>query len=149
VIGDAAHAIVPFYGQGMNAGFEDCRILNQLLTEHGDRWPQVLQEFQKARKEDCDAIAELAFDNFAEMRDLVADPEFLVRKKIEARLHHLYPDRWIPLYSMVTFHDNIRYSEAYKTGKKQAEIMDLVMQTPGISNEWENLDFQAVADRLS
>lgn len=148
VIGDAAHAVVPFYGQGMNAGFEDCRILNQLLDEHKDRWPDVLKVFQHSRKRDCDAIAELAFDNFIEMRDLVADPEFLLRKKIEARLHEIYPDKWIPLYSMVTFHDDISYSQAQIMGKKQAKIMDEVMRKPGISTGWEQLDFKNIVDQL-
>ena len=149
VIGDAAHGIVPFYGQGMNAGFEDCRILNELLTSHHDNWPTALQEFQDLRKEDTDAIAKLAFDNFIEMRDHVADPEFLLRKKIEARLHELYPDKWIPLYSMVTFNEGIRYSHAYHTGKKQAEIMDKVMRQPGLSTRWQQLNFQEIVDQLS
>jgi kynurenine 3-monooxygenase len=149
VIGDAAHAIVPFYGQGMNAGFEDCRILNQLLDEHKDQWPQVLKVFQETRKKDSDAIAALAFHNFLEMRDLVADPQFLLRKKIEARLHQMFPDKWIPLYSMVTFYDNISYSQAYGTGKKQAKIMDEVMRKPGITTEWEQLDFKSIVDQLS
>src|SRR5690242_1966532 len=106
VIGDAAHAIVPFFGQGMNAGFEDCRILNELLDTHHDNWATVLSKFQEQRKPDADAIAQLALDNFIEMRDLVADATFLLRKKIEAKLHELYPEKWIPLYSMVTFYDN-------------------------------------------
>lgn len=109
LIGDAAHGIVPFYGQGMNAGFEDCRILNLILEQHSDDWSHALDLFQQSRKKDCDAIAELAFLNFIEMRDKVADPEFLLRKKIEAKLHELFPDKWIPLYSMVTFHGNIPY----------------------------------------
>ncbi|MCW5910245.1 MAG: FAD-dependent monooxygenase, partial [Cyclobacteriaceae bacterium] len=80
LIGDAAHGIVPFYGQGMNAGFEDCRILNDLLNQHRDNWDIALPEFQKLRKPDTDAIAQLALDNFIEMRDLVADADFLLRK---------------------------------------------------------------------
>ena len=103
VIGDAAHALVPFYGQGMNAGFEDCRVLNDLLNKFNDDWSAVLPAFQQLRKPDADAIAQLAIDNFIEMRDLVADEDFLLRKKIEAKLHELYPDKWIPQYSMVTF----------------------------------------------
>ena len=148
-IGDAAHGIVPFYGQGMNAGFEDCRILNELLDNCKDHWPSALEEFQKTRKEDTDAIAQLAFDNFIEMRDLVADPEFLLRKKIEARLHELYPEKWIPLYSMVTFKENIRYSHAYRTGKKQERIMQDVMKQPDIEKNWHQLNFREIVDRLS
>ena len=110
-----------FYGQGMNAGFEDCRVLNQLLDDLNDNWDKVLPEFQNRRKPDADAIAQLALDNFIEMRDLVDDPNFILRKKIEARLHHLYPEKWIPLYSMVTFNENMRYSEALERGNIQKE----------------------------
>ena len=149
LIGDAAHGIVPFYGQGMNAGFEDCRILNELLDHYGEDWPRVLQEFQYTRKEDADAIAELAFDNFVETRDRVADPAFLLRKQIEAKLHALYPDKWIPLYSMVTFNDHIRYSDAYRKGKKQEQIMNEVMKTPDIASRWQALNFKQIVDSLT
>ncbi|HZX74172.1 MAG TPA: NAD(P)/FAD-dependent oxidoreductase, partial [Cyclobacteriaceae bacterium] len=117
LIGDAAHGIVPFFGQGMNAGFEDCRILNQLLDKHHDDWQKASEEFQQLRKPDTDAIAQLALENFIEMRDLVADEDFLLRKKIEAKLHELYPEKWIPLYSMVTFHEGKRYSESLTIGR--------------------------------
>jgi kynurenine 3-monooxygenase len=148
LIGDAAHAIVPFYGQGMNAGFEDCRILNQLLDEGKDDWNNVSSEFQRQRKPDADAIAKLALDNFIEMRDLVGDPEFLLRKKIESHLHTLYPEQWIPLYSMVTFNENIRYSEAYAIGQKQKKIMDEVMKDPNITTTWQLLPFQQIVAQL-
>ena len=148
LIGDAAHAIVPFYGQGMNAGFEDCRILNRLLDKHKDDWEKAVMVFQQERKADTDAIAQLALDNFIEMRDLVADADFLLRKKIEAKLHELFPDQWIPLYSMVTFHDEIRYSEALRIGRKQKTIMDEVMQIPGIKSTWEDLDFEQLVRQL-
>lgn len=149
LIGDAAHAVVPFYGQGMNAGFEDCRILNELLDKFNEDWSKVLPEFQALRKPDGDAIAELALDNFIEMRDLVADPEFLLRKKIEAKLHELYPHRWIPQYSMVTFNDNIRYSDARRTGQKQKVIMDEVMRQPGIEQNWQQLNFEKIVSQLN
>jgi kynurenine 3-monooxygenase len=132
----------------MNAGFEDCRILNALLDKHHDHWDIALSEFQKQRKPDADAIAKLALDNFVEMRDLVADADFLLRKKIEARLHTLYPEKWIPLYAMVTFHDHIRYSEAYTISRLQAKIMNEVMSRPGIQDQWESLDFKAIAESL-
>ncbi len=148
LIGDAAHAIVPFYGQGMNAGFEDCRILNQLLNKNNDDWGRTIDEFEAVRKPDADAIATLALDNFVEMRDLVADADFLLRKKIEARLHQLYPEKWIPLYTMVTFRDDIRYSEAHATGQRQKKIMDEVMTRSGIFDNWESLDFAAIVSKL-
>ncbi len=149
LIGDAAHAIVPFFGQGMNAGFEDCRVLNQLLDQHQDNWDEVLPRFQTLRKPDADAIGKLALDNFIEMRDLVGDADFLLRKKIEAKLHDLFPDKWIPLYSMVTFYDHIRYSDAYSTGQKQKQIMDDVMGIKGIESNWQNLDFEKIVEKLS
>lgn len=148
LIGDAAHGIVPFYGQGMNAGFEDCAVLNRLLDTYGDDWQKVAPEYQRLRKADSDAIAQLALDNFVEMRDLVADPDFLLRKKIESRLHELYPKEWIPLYSMVAFHDEIRYSDAMEMGRRQKVIMDSVMQTPDIEKTWEQLDFRKIVSQL-
>jgi kynurenine 3-monooxygenase len=142
LIGDASHAIVPFYGQGMNAGFEDCRLLDQLLSKHKDDLLPAFAEFQTSRMVDTDAIADLAFQNFIEMRDLVADQEFLLRKEIEMKLHDLYPDVWIPLYSRVTFSDQ-PYSEAQRIGHIQRSIMDKVMEIPGIEDKWESLDFSA------
>jgi kynurenine 3-monooxygenase len=148
LIGDAAHGIVPFYGQGMNAGFEDCRILNELLNTHDDQWENMLLEFQRVRKPNTDAIAQLALDNFIEMRDLVGDADFLLRKKIEAKIHQLFPHKWIPLYSMVTFHENIPYADAYAVGQKQSKIMDNVMKQPGIFENWEQLDFARIAAQM-
>ena len=148
LLGDAAHGIVPFYGQGMNAGFEDCRVLNDLLNLYQEDWKKTLLEFQQQRKPDADAIAQLALDNFIEMRDLVDDPEFILRKKIEAKLHQLYPEKWIPLYSMVTFHDDMRYSTALETGQKQKNIMDEVLSQQDIKMKWEDLDFEKIVERL-
>lgn len=148
LIGDAAHGIVPFFGQGMNAGFEDCRVLNGLLDAHSDNWNSVLPEYQQLRKPDGDAIAQLALDNFIEMRDLVDDPAFILRKKIEAKLHELYPTRWIPLYSMVTFYDEVRYSEALHTGRLQKMVMEEVLAEPGIETNWPSLDFESIVLKL-
>jgi kynurenine 3-monooxygenase len=136
LIGDAAHAIVPFFGQGMNCGFEDCRVLDELIDQFGDDWQKVFTEYQTSRKPDADAIADLAVNNFTEMRDRTADPKFLLQKKIEARLHEKYPDKWIPAYSQVTFSPHIRYSEALKRGQKQEAIMQEVMQLAGIEEKW-------------
>jgi len=138
LIGDAAHAIVPFFGQGMNCGFEDCSVLNGLIEKHEEDWTTILSEYQQLRKPDGDAIADLALNNFIEMRDKIADPRFLLQKKIEARLHEKYPDKWIPAYSQVTFSPQIRYSEALQRGQKQEAIMEEVMKTPGIEEKWES-----------
>ena len=148
LIGDAAHAIVPFYGQGMNAGFEDCRILNNLLNQYNDDWDTVLPLYQQQRKPDGDAISELAIKNFVEMRDHVSDKEFLLRKKIESKIHDLYPDKWIPLYSMVTFQDTMRYSEALSLGKKQEKIMLQLMKDPHLKYDWESRDYADVIRQL-
>lgn len=149
LIGDAAHGIVPFYGQGMNAGFEDCFVLNQLLDQHDDHWDRVIPAFEKLRKPDADAIAQLALDNFVEMRDHVADPDFIIRKKIETKLHELYPEKWIPLYAMVTFHENIRYSDACRIGQQQKVIMDEVMKMPRIESTWPQLNFAQIVEQLN
>ncbi len=149
LIGDASHGIVPFYGQGMNSGFEDCRVLNELLEKHNDDWQKVMHAFQEQRKPDTEAIADLALANFREMRDLVADDDFLLRKKIEARLYELYPDKWIPLYSMVTFREDMRYSVAKRRGEIQQEIMDKVMKQEGFRENWESADFSWVINELA
>jgi kynurenine 3-monooxygenase len=138
LIGDAAHAIVPFFGQGMNCGFEDCRILDELIEQNGDDWKTILQQYQTLRKPDGDAIADLAINNFTEMRDKTADPKFLLQKKIEARLHEKYPDKWVPAYSQVTFSPHIRYSEALQRGQRQEKIMQEVMQQQNIDVQWNN-----------
>jgi kynurenine 3-monooxygenase len=148
LIGDAAHAIVPFYGQGMNSGFEDCFILDGLIEKYGTfSWDLVFEKFQKMRKPDTDAICKLAMDNFKEMRDKVSDPRFLIRKKIEAKLHELFPYDWVPLYSMVTFTD-IKYSDAYAIGMVQEAVLDKVMSDPFIAQKWENLDYHAILDNV-
>lgn len=148
LIGDASHAMVPFYGQGMNCGFEDCYILNQLIENLGtSSWELVFEKFQKKRKPDADAICQLAMENFIEMRDSVADPKFQLRKKIEAKLHDLYPKDWIPLYTMVTFSD-MGYAEAYAKGKLQEAIMDKVMADPLITENWNKLDYEDIINQM-
>ncbi len=138
LIGDAAHAIVPFFGQGMNCGFEDCVILNSLIDKHNEDWPVILEEYQTLRKPDADAIADLALTNFVEMRDKVADPKFLLQKKIEAAFSKKYPDKWIPAYAQVTFSPHIRYSEALKSSARQEAIMQEIMSLPGIGEMWQS-----------
>jgi kynurenine 3-monooxygenase len=143
LIGDASHAIVPFYGQGMNSGFEDCFVLDRLMDEHGDDWDKLLKEYEMERKPDGDAIADLAMRNFVEMRDLTGDPEFLLRKKIEARFSKKYPDKWTPLYSLVTFSAKVRYSEAQALGKRQDELMAEIMNMPNVHEIWDSPEVEA------
>lgn len=138
LIGDAAHAIVPFFGQGMNCGFEDCVVLNDLIDKHKEDWTKIFPEYQNLRKPDGDAIADLAIMNFVEMRDRTADPKFLLQKKIEARFSAKYPDKWVPLYSMVTYSPQIRYSTALREGQRQEQIMQKVMALTDIEQKWDS-----------
>ncbi|MDT7829633.1 NAD(P)/FAD-dependent oxidoreductase [Pricia sp. S334] len=137
LVGDSAHAIVPFYGQGMNAGFEDIFVLNQIIDKHGDDWEHIFQEYQEVRKPNADAIAELSYRNFLEMSSKTADSEFLLQKKIEKRFAAKHPDKWIPVYSRVTFSDR-PYAEALAVGDAQEEIMRRVMQLPEIGTQWDS-----------
>ncbi len=136
LIGDASHAIVPFYGQGMNSGFEDCTILDEMADEFKEDWASIIREFNATRINDANAIADLALRNFIEMRDKVGDPKFLLRKKIAAWLHEKYPEDFLPLYSMVTF-SHIPYSEALKEGKRQDELFERILSVPGIEKNWQ------------
>jgi kynurenine 3-monooxygenase len=138
LVGDAAHAIVPFYGQGMNCGFEDCVVFDKLMDTHGDDWKTIFRQFESLRKPDGDAIADLAVSNFIEMRDKVGQKEFLLQKKIEAWFSSKYPEKWIPLYTMVTFSPDIRYSEAKREGERQESIMKKVMALDNIEAKWNS-----------
>ena len=135
LIGDAAHAIVPFFGQGMNAGFEDCRVLMEILDDTDDDWSLAMPAFESARKKNADAIAVLALENFVEMRDKVADPVFLAKKKIERRLATLVPDLVTPLYTMVTFSPHIPYAEALRRGRAQERVLDAAVKIPDIDDD--------------
>ncbi len=131
LIGDACHAIVPFYGQGMNAGFEDITILYEMMERYGEDWEMVFSEYEKSRKPNADAIAELSYRNFLEMSSKTADDKFLLQKKIEKVFSDRHPDKWIPLYSRVTFSDR-PYTEALAIGDLQNEIMQKVLLTENI-----------------
>lgn len=122
LLGDAAHAIVPFFGQGINCGFEDCSCLLELVDKYGAVWERIFREFEETRKVNTDAIADLAIENFVEMRDHVGDPRFLFRKKVELALEAKYPELFIPKYAMVTFH-RIPYAIALRRGNTQDEIL--------------------------
>lgn len=125
LIGDAAHAIVPFYGQGMNCCFEDCRVLDGLVGECGDDWGAIVERFYAARKPNSDAIARLAVANFLEMRSKVVDPAYLRKRKAETALHEMFPDQWLPLYTMVTF-TTIGYAEAWERSRAQDLLLDRI-----------------------
>ena len=141
LIGDACHAIVPFYGQGMNAGFEDISILNEMIERYGDDWKTVLSEYQKSRKPNADAIAELSYRNFMEMSTKTADEKFLLQKKIEKLFSDKHPDKWIPLYSRVTFSDR-PYAEALAIGDYQNAIMDTVLKMENIEQKWDSTEVE-------
>lgn len=149
LIGDAAHAMVPFYGQGMNCGFEDCRILNELIDKHHGNWQEILNAYQESRKPNGDAIIELAKRNFVEMSELSADKNFLLRKKIEAKFHEQYPELWVPLYSMVTFSPHISYAQALQTGDVQKQIMDEIMAMPNIETCWQEKHVYELLHKLA
>ena len=136
LLGDAAHAIVPFYGQGMNCGFEDCTVFDEMYKAADGNWDGLLDRFSEQRVPDGNAILDLALMNYVEMRDLTGDPDFLLRKKIEAKFTQLHPDKWMPLYSQVTF-SNTRYSDALNNDKRQQAIMDQVMQLENIRTAWD------------
>ena len=138
LLGDAAHAIVPFFGQGINCGFEDCTVLLELLDRYGPDWTRVFSEFEQARKINTDAIADLAVENFVEMRDRVADPRFLLRKKIELALEQKYPEYFVPKYAMVTFH-RVPYSMALRRGQVQDAMLSELCQGIG---RVEDLDWK-------
>ena len=144
IFGDASHAIVPFYGQGMVSGFEDCYVFDQLADELWDDKEELFKQFEESRRPDADAIADLALRNFIEMRDSVANPKFLLRKKIEKAINAKHPEKWVPLYSMVTFSE-LRYSEALARGKEQDKIMEEILSWDGIEENWEQAD---VFDRI-
>jgi kynurenine 3-monooxygenase len=147
LIGDAAHAIVPFYGQGMNCGFEDCRILMDLHDDLNGDWPAILDAYQHARKPNGDAIAQLALDNFVEMRDKVADQQFLLRKKIEAWLYATYPDKFVPLYTLVTF-SHVPYADALRIGQENDALFARYMSIDAIAKDWTSADARAAFDAL-
>ena len=123
LLGDAAHAIVPFHGQGMNAAFEDCAVLDALLDAARATGRRCFSAFEQARRANTDAIAQMALENYTEMRDAVLDATYLRRKGIAMALERSFPDRFIPRYSMVMFHPEIPYAEALRRGALQTQLL--------------------------
>ncbi len=145
LLGDAAHAIVPFHGQGMNCAFEDCIELATLVDDGGE-WKALFARFQQRRQANADAIAQMALENYIEMRDTVRDPAFLRQKAIALELERRHPRRFIPRYSMVSFHPEIPYAEALRRGALQAQILQ-ALDTQGAGTEPGPIDWE-FADRL-
>jgi len=142
LIGDSAHAIVPFYGQGMNAGFEDCTILDGMYEQYGGDWSKIIPEFAHKREADGNAIAELALRNFIEMRDKVGDPKFLLRKKIAAHLHSKHPD-FMPVYSMVSF-SNTPYHVALREDDNQDRLFERILAVENVEQNWDGEEVERV-----
>ena len=145
LLGDAAHAVVPFYGQGMNCGFEDVQELNTLLDATGENWDDTLNKFELQRKPNADAIADLALYNFVEMRDLSGREDFQLRLKIEKKIAQKFADKFMTHYAMVTFSD-LSYNEAKKRGEQQNVLLDKIMAIPGIESKWDSEEVLTIAE---
>lgn len=139
LMGDAAHAIVPFYGQGMNASFEDVITFDAVLSKYENNWATLFSEYEKTRKKDTDAIADLAVDNFHEMKDHVANPLFQEKRKIEIKLEKQFPDSYASKYSLVTFNASIGYRKAMLKGRAQDKAI-LNMLLEGVISSTDNAD---------
>lgn len=149
LIGDAAHAIVPFHGQGMNAAFEDCVEFDGLVAAHGADWSLVLGEFEARRRDNARAIAEMALENYREMRERVRDDDFRLRTDVAFELERRFPKRFVPRYSMVMFHPEISYAEAQQRGAVQDELLGELI---GDARRLEDIDFApapGMLDRMS
>jgi kynurenine 3-monooxygenase len=146
IIGDAAHAILPFYGQGMNSGFEDCVIFDDLMDEIVDL-EALFYTFQKSRKPNTDALAKLSYNNFLEMRDHVKNPQFLLRKKVDAFLGENYADVWTPLYTMVAFR-NTPFEEIVEISHWQNRVLDRIMEIPDLEDYWQTIDYESILDEI-
>lgn len=145
LLGDAAHAIVPFHGQGMNAAFEDCVALDTLIGRHGYDWRAVFAEFEGERARNSRAIAEMALENYLEMRDEVRDAKFELRAAASFELERRFPGRWVPRYSMVMFHPEIPYADAQRRGAIQMRILrDLTARAATIAD----VDFTRAAELI-
>jgi kynurenine 3-monooxygenase len=126
LMGDAAHAVVPFYGQGMNCSFEDVVVFDNMIEKYGDDWKTIFDEYQKERKPNADAIADLAVQNYYEMADKVGDKHFLHKKHIEHELSELYPDKFKSQYELTTFSLS-GYKYAWDMGKKNDALLERII----------------------
>jgi kynurenine 3-monooxygenase len=124
LIGDAAHAVVPFHGQGMNLAFEDCVVLDRILKTSDADWQDVFRRFENEQRANANAIADMALENYVEMRDTVRDPKFALRNALAFELERRQPERFIPRYSMVMFHADIPYRIAQLRGEVQNSLLE-------------------------
>ena len=146
LVGDAAHAMVPFFGQGMNAGLEDCAVLDACLDRHSGDWGQALPEYQELRKPNCDAVTDMSLANFIELSERVGDPRFLLQKEIERKIHQMYPERFVPLYSMVAF-GHLPYAEVQEIARAQEEVVRRIMAAERIEERWRTPEAEALVDQ--
>ena len=146
LLGDAAHAIVPFHGQGMNLAFEDCVLLDRMISEHHDDWPTIFARFEAEQLANANAIADMALDNYIEMRDTVRDPKFALRKALAFELEQRLPGHFIPRYSMVMFHANIPYLVAQQRGEVQSALLEEFTAT---ANTIDDVDVDAAATAVT
>lgn len=147
LIGDAAHAIVPSYGQGANSGFEDCSVLADCIADSAGDWRRAFARYEALRKPNAEAIADLALEHFHELRDLVGDPDFLLRKRIERRINELFPDRYSPLYALISFTD-LPYVEALQRDREQRTLVDRVQAIPDIEDRLESEEIRNLIEDL-
>ncbi|MGI8883259.1 MAG: FAD-dependent oxidoreductase [Pyrinomonadaceae bacterium] len=144
LLGDSAHAMVPFYGQGMNCSFEDCRVFDSIIEKHGTDWEKVFDAYSNQRKPNADAICDLAEENFYEMRDAVADPVFQKKRALETCLEHEFPD-YFSKYSMVTFREDLPYAIAKEKGNAQDKLL---MEICAEIDDVGEIDLYAVLEKL-
>ena len=144
LLGDAAHAVVPFFGQGMNASFQDCSLLRKLIDKHSGDWAVIFSEFSRIHVKNGHSIAKMAIENYLEMRDHVNDPTYRKRRKLELKMERMFPGEFIPRYSMVSFHQ-IPYSEVYTRGEKQLKIIEAMLEK---FDDISEIDEIAVQDYL-
>ena len=147
LIGDAAHVIFPYYGQGANAGFEDCRVLIECLEQSRHNWGEALSKYERLRKPNLDAMADLCKEHYIELRKSLADSQFVFRKQIERRVSELYPGRYQPLYSMIAF-TCLPYIEALAIDQEQRLIVDEIMSIRNIGPEWKQDQIDAAIESV-
>jgi kynurenine 3-monooxygenase len=147
LVGDAVHSILPSYGQGANAGFEDCEVIYHCMEEYGDDWGRIFQEYESRRRPNTDAIADLCIEHFSELRDRVGDPKFILRKEIERKLTSACPELYQDLYYMITF-TPIPYAEALRRNQAQTAIVDQILDNYNLSAHTTTVEGTNLIDKL-